>query len=72
MRDENTNFDKSDFRNTVHRFTPENIKTNLALVEILKKTAEKKRNTGTNRTFMVTGAKTLDSSNSGDYKNSST
>jgi aryl-alcohol dehydrogenase-like predicted oxidoreductase len=43
--DENTNFDKSDYRNTVPRFTPENIKANLALVEILKLIAEKKNAT---------------------------
>lgn len=40
--DEKTNFDKSDYRTTVPRFTPENIKANLALVEILKQIAEKK------------------------------
>ena len=43
--DENTNFDKADFRNTVPRFTPENIKANLALVELLKKMAEKNNST---------------------------
>ena len=43
--DENTNFDRSDYRNTVPRFTPENIIANLALVEILKQTAEKKKAT---------------------------
>ncbi len=43
--DENTNFEKSDYRTTVPRFTPENIKANLALVEILKQIAEKKNAT---------------------------
>jgi aryl-alcohol dehydrogenase-like predicted oxidoreductase len=37
--DENTSFDKNDYRNTVPRFTPENRKANLALVEILKQIA---------------------------------
>lgn len=39
---ENTNFDKSDFRNSVPRFTPENIITNLALVDLLKQIADEK------------------------------
>jgi aryl-alcohol dehydrogenase-like predicted oxidoreductase len=43
--DENTHFDKSDFRYTVPRFVPENIKANLALVEILKKMGEEKNAT---------------------------
>src|SRR6266704_1323795 len=33
--DENTTFDKSDFRNVVPRFTPENRKANQALVDLL-------------------------------------
>jgi aryl-alcohol dehydrogenase-like predicted oxidoreductase len=37
--DENTSFDKNDYRNTVPRFTPENRKANLALVEFLKQIA---------------------------------
>lgn len=40
--DENTTFDSSDFRNTVPRFTPENRKANLALVELVKQVAERK------------------------------
>jgi aryl-alcohol dehydrogenase-like predicted oxidoreductase len=38
--DENTKLDSSDFRNTVPRFSPENRKTNQALVELLNKVAE--------------------------------
>src|SRR6266571_63820 len=42
---ENTTFDSSDFRNIVPRFTPENRKTNQALVELLDKIAEQKKAT---------------------------
>src|SRR5947199_5775642 len=38
---ENTTFDKSDFRNIVPRFTPEARKTNLALVDVLKEIAQR-------------------------------
>jgi len=40
--DENTAFDKSDFRNNVPRFTPEARKSNQTLVELLRSMAEKK------------------------------
>jgi aryl-alcohol dehydrogenase-like predicted oxidoreductase len=43
--DENTNFDKSDFRNIVPRFTPEARKANLALVDLLRKIADQKKAT---------------------------
>jgi len=43
--DENTTFDKSDFRNIVPRFTPEARKANQALVDLLGKIAEQKRAT---------------------------
>jgi aryl-alcohol dehydrogenase-like predicted oxidoreductase len=39
--DEKTTFDKNDFRNIVPRFTPENRKANLALVELLGQIAKK-------------------------------
>jgi aryl-alcohol dehydrogenase-like predicted oxidoreductase len=39
---ENTQFDKTDFRNIVPRFAEENRKANLALVELLKNIAAKK------------------------------
>jgi aryl-alcohol dehydrogenase-like predicted oxidoreductase len=38
--DENTTFDKSDFRNTVPRFSEENRKANLALIDLLQKIAK--------------------------------
>jgi aryl-alcohol dehydrogenase-like predicted oxidoreductase len=42
---ENTTFDKTDFRNTVPRFAPENRKANLAMVDLLKQVAERKNAT---------------------------
>jgi aryl-alcohol dehydrogenase-like predicted oxidoreductase len=43
--DENTQFDGSDFRNIVPRFTPEARKANLALVDPLRKIAIRKQAT---------------------------
>jgi aryl-alcohol dehydrogenase-like predicted oxidoreductase len=43
--DENTKFDSTDFRNIVPRFTPEARKANQALVDLLKKIAERKKAT---------------------------
>jgi aryl-alcohol dehydrogenase-like predicted oxidoreductase len=40
---EDTQFDKSDFRNVVPRFTPENRKANQALVELISKFARQKK-----------------------------
>ena len=40
---EETKFDKTDFRNIVPRFTPENRRANQALVDLLSKIAEGKR-----------------------------
>jgi len=42
---EDTKFDKSDFRNIVPRFTPENRKANQALVDLLTNVAERKKAT---------------------------
>jgi len=42
---ENTTFDKTDFRNTVPRFTPENRKTNQAMVDLLAHIALRKNAT---------------------------
>ncbi len=42
---EETKFDKTDFRNIVPRFTPENRKANQALVDLLSKIAERKKAT---------------------------
>jgi len=43
--DSKTTFDTSDFRNIVPRFTPEARKANLALVDLLRKVAERKKKT---------------------------
>jgi pyridoxine 4-dehydrogenase len=43
--DETTNFDASDFRNSVPRFSPENRKANQSLVELLGRIAERKEAT---------------------------
>jgi aryl-alcohol dehydrogenase-like predicted oxidoreductase len=40
---EETKFDKTDFRNVVPRFTPENRRANQALVELVSKIAERKK-----------------------------
>jgi aryl-alcohol dehydrogenase-like predicted oxidoreductase len=42
---EDTQFDKSDFRNIVPRFTPENRKANQALVDLLGRFAQQKKTT---------------------------
>ncbi len=42
---ENTTFDRSDFRNTLPRFTPEARKANQALVDLLRQIAERKQAT---------------------------
>ena len=43
--DEETKFDKTDFRNIVPRFTPENRKANQAVVDLVGKFAEQKKAT---------------------------
>ncbi len=43
--DENTSFDKTDFRNSLPRFTPEARKANQVLVDLLRTTADKKKAT---------------------------
>ncbi len=43
--DENTQFDSTDFRNTVPRFSPEARKANLALIDLIGKFAEQKQAT---------------------------
>ena len=43
--DTTTQFDSSDFRNTVPRFEPEACAANMALVDLLKRIAERKRAT---------------------------
>jgi aryl-alcohol dehydrogenase-like predicted oxidoreductase len=40
--DHNTTFDSNDFRSTVPRLSPENIKTNMAFVDLLAQVARRK------------------------------
>jgi aryl-alcohol dehydrogenase-like predicted oxidoreductase len=43
--DENTKFDSSDFRSTLPRFTPEALKANQALIDLLTSIGERKKAT---------------------------
>ena len=43
--DENAKFDSSDFRSTLPRFTPEALKANQALIDLLRKIGERKKAT---------------------------
>ncbi len=43
--DENAKFDSSDFRSTLPRFTPEALKTNRALIDLLAKIGKRKKAT---------------------------
>jgi len=43
--DENAKFDSSDFRSTLPRFTPEALKANQALIDLLGRTAQRKNTT---------------------------
>src|SRR5213594_3092100 len=43
--DENTKFDSSDFRSVVPRFSPDALKANMALVDIVRQVATRKRTT---------------------------
>jgi aryl-alcohol dehydrogenase-like predicted oxidoreductase len=43
--DEKTTFDSSDFRSTLPRFTPEALKANQALIDLLGRIAKKKKAT---------------------------
>ncbi len=43
--DEKTTFDSSDFRNTLPRFTPEALKANQALIDLLARIAKQKKAT---------------------------
>src|SRR5438093_11753831 len=43
--DEKTTFDSSDFRSTLPRFTPEALRANQALIDLLGKIGERKRAT---------------------------
>ena len=60
---ENTSFDKSDFRNIVPRFSEENRKANQGLVDAAgADRSEQKRDAGADRARLAAGAKALDRS----------
>ena len=64
---EDTTFDKSDFRNTLPRFTPEARKVNQALVDLLGKVAERKGcNHRPDRTCLAACPEAVDRSHPGD------
>ena len=65
---ENTTFDKSDFRNSVPRFTPEARKANQALVELLNLIARQKMYARPDCPGVVAGAKAMDCSDSWYYE----
>ena len=70
--DADTKFDSTDFRNTVPRFSPENLKANLALVAVIRSFAEKEGNPGANRTRLATCKETMDRSHPGHNEAAST
>ena len=67
--DQNTKFDSKDFRSTVPRFSPENLKANLAFVDMLTQVrTEEKCYSCSNCTCMAACPKAMDSSNSRYHK----
>jgi aryl-alcohol dehydrogenase-like predicted oxidoreductase len=63
---EDTQFDKTDFRNIVPRFTPENRKTNQALVDLIGKFAQaEKGDACSDRAGLAAGTKAVDRSDPG-------
>ena len=67
--DENTTFDSSDFRNTIPRFTPEAMKANRALVDLLGKVAERKRgDAGSDRAGLAARPEAVDRAHPGDHE----
>ena len=64
--DENSKFDSSDFRSTLPRFTPEAIKVNQALIDLLARNCKtKERDSCPDRTHLAPDATAVDRSNSG-------
>ena len=62
---ENTTFDSSDFRSTLPRFTPEALKANQALIDLLGSIAEAEEGDScSDRTRLAAGAKAVDRSDS--------
>ena len=60
---ENTTFDSTDFRSTLPRFTPEALKANQALIELLGQHCEAEEgDSGSDRARVAAGAKAVDRS----------
>ena len=69
---EKTAFDNTDFRSTLPRFTPEALKANQALVDLLEKIAEQKNSTPAQIALsLAAGTETVDRSYSRYYKTAS-
>ena len=67
--DENTTFDSSDFRSTLPRFTPEALKANQALIDLLGAIAQaEERDSRSDRTRLAARAKAVDRSDPGTTK----
>ena len=67
--DENTTFDSTDFRSTLPRFTPEALKANQALVDLLGRiAAAEEGDTGPDRAGLAAGPKAVDCADSGDHE----
>ena len=59
-----TTFDSSDFRSWLPRFTPEALKANQALIDLLGQIAKKKCDAGADRAGVVAGAEAVDRAHS--------
>ena len=67
--DENTTFDSSDFRSTLPRFTPEALKANQALVDLLGRIAEAEEgDTGPDRPRLAARPEALDRPHPGHHE----
>ena len=67
--DENTTFDSTDFRSTLPRFTPEALKANQAMVDLLGKIAERKQaDAGSDRAGLAAGPEAVDRADPGHHK----
>ena len=66
--DANTEFDSTDFRSTVPRFSPENRKANQALVDLITSFAPNEKHTRPDRTRLAACEEALDRSDSGTTK----
>ena len=67
--DENAKFDSSDFRSTLPRFTPEALKANQALIDLLgQHRGTEEGDTGSDRARLAAGPEAVDCSDPGTTK----